>query len=179
MKSIVSFFVSVLFASAAAADVIDVAPGGFEVKAVAHIAAPPEKVYDALIAPSHWWNSEHTYSNNAANLTFDARAGGCWCETLPNGSVQHLVVVYADRPKVLRLKGALGPLQSLAVDGVFTWSLKPAADGTTDLAMDYRVGGYAKEGFADWSKAVDGVLSAQLARLKLYVETGSPEAKKP
>ncbi|HSZ74546.1 MAG TPA: SRPBCC family protein [Rhizomicrobium sp.] len=177
MKSIVSIFVSVLFASSASADVVDVAPGGFEVKSVMHVAAAPEKVYDALVQPSHWWNSEHTFSHNAANLTLDARAGGCWCETLPNGSVEHLVVVYADRPKVLRLKGALGPLQGLAVDGVFTWSMKPDKDGT-ELAMDYRVGGYVKEGFADWSNAVDGVLSGQLARLKLYIETGSPEMPK-
>ena len=159
----------------ASAAVVDVGPAGFTVTETAVVAAPPQRVYEALIEPSHWWSPEHTYSHNAANLSLDARAGGCWCETLPGcGSVQHLVVVAAIPGNILRLRGALGPLQAMAVDGSMTVALMPSAN-TTHLAMTYAVGGYSQRGFAELSRAVDGVLNEQVARLKRLVETGTPD----
>ena len=87
-------------AAPAAAGVVDVSTNGFTVQISTHIAAAPAKVYAALIDPARWWSSEHTFSGSAANLHLDAKAGGCWCETLPNGgSVVHLIVVYVDPGK--------------------------------------------------------------------------------
>ncbi len=71
--------------TASHAAVSDSAPSGFALTETAHIAAARDKVYAALIEPGHWWSSAHSFSGNAANFTLDARAGGCWCETLPNG----------------------------------------------------------------------------------------------
>ena len=155
----------------AVAAVDDVGRNGFQVTEHVQIAASPDRVYAALIHPAHWWSSDHTYSHNAANLTLDAKAGGCWCETMPDGgSVQHLVVVFASPGKALRLRGALGPLQGMAVDGALTVALK--ADGAaTDVQMTYAVGGYAKDGFDGISQAVDHVLGEQLASLKQSIET--------
>ena len=94
--------------------VSDVAANGFTLKIDAHIAAPPDKVYAALIEPARWWSSDHTFSGDAKNLHLEAKAGGCWCETLPRGgSVLHLLVVYIDPGKAIRLRGALGPFQGL------------------------------------------------------------------
>ena len=158
----------------AAAEVLNVAAGGFEVRETAHVAAPPDQVYAALLLPSRWWSSDHTFSRSAANLVLDAHAGGCWCETLPNGgSVQHLTVVYVSPGKALRLRGALGPLQGLAVDGAMTWSVQSAAGGT-DISMTYAVGGYVKDGFDDLSKGVDHVLGEQLVRLKKLIDETAP-----
>jgi uncharacterized protein YndB with AHSA1/START domain len=157
----------------AAAEVLNVAANGFEVRETAHTAAPPDQVYAALLQPAHWWSSDHTFSRSAANLVLDARAGGCWCETLPNGgSVEHLRVVYVAPGKTLRLRGALGPLQGLAVDGAMTLSVQGAAGGT-DISLTYAVGGYVKDGFDDLSKGVDHVLGDQLLRLKKLVD-GEP-----
>lgn len=157
----------------AAADVVSVAGNGFEVRETVHVAATADKVYAALLIPAHWWSSDHTFSHSAANLALDARAGGCWCETLPNGgSVEHLRVLYVAPGKALRLSGALGPLQAMAVDGTMTWSLKSAADGT-ELSMTYAIGGYKKDGFDELSKVVDRVLGEQVERLKKLVE-GAP-----
>jgi uncharacterized protein YndB with AHSA1/START domain len=169
-------FAAVLLAAAAstvpvAAGVIDVAATGFEVQETAHIAAPAAQVYAELTTPAHWWNSDHTFSGDAANLSLDAKAGGCWCETLPNGgSALHLTVVEVVPGKVLRLRGALGPFQGGGVDGAMTWVLKTAGDGT-DVSLTYVLGGYHKDGFEQLSKAADGVLADQVARLKRYVET--------
>ena len=154
----------------------DVASNGFTIVETADIAAPPDRVYETMLAPSRWWSSEHTYSQNAANLTLDARAGGCWCEMLPGGgSVQHMTVVNVIPGKLLRLRGALGPLQGLAVDGAVTFSLH-ALGSNTQLMLTYAVGGYAKQGFGEPAKAVDFVLGQQTDRLKRFIETGRTES---
>src|ERR1700704_6205463 len=106
----------ILGSSAAFADVVDSAPNGFTVKVAADAAAPAARVYQALTQQiASWWDKAHTWSGNAAYLSIDARPGGCFCEKLPNGGVQHMTVLYADPGKLLRLSGGLGPLQDLAV----------------------------------------------------------------
>ena len=161
-------------ASAVRAEVVDVQPIGFEVRAAVHIAAPPARVYEALTQIGRWWSSDHTFSRDASHLTLEAVAGGCMCEALPGGgSVVHLRVVYADPPKVLRLEGALGPMQGLGAAGHLTWTLEAKDDGT-ELVQTYDIGGHAKDGFNGLAPVVDRVLGEQAARLKQFVETGKP-----
>ncbi len=161
---------SLILPSGAEAEVISAASGGFEVRETAHVAASPDKAYAAMIQPSLWWSSDHTFSGNASNLTLDPHAGGCWCETLPDGgSVELLHVVYAAPGKTLKLRGALGPLQSMSVEGVMVWSVKPAAQGT-DITLSYSVVGYAKDGLEVMSKPVDRVIGEQIERLKKLID---------
>jgi uncharacterized protein YndB with AHSA1/START domain len=162
----------------AAAEVTSVASSGFEVREQVHVAAAPAAVYAALITPSRWWDSEHTYSGKAANLTLDAKAGGCWCEVWADGgSAVHMMVVYVAPGKTLRLRGALGPLQAMGTDGAMTLNVQSAGKGT-DLTVTYAVGGYSKDGFETLSKAVDHVLGEQVARLQKLAETGSAGSAK-
>jgi hypothetical protein len=57
-----------------------------------------------------------------------------------------------------------------------SWVLKPAGNGS-DLSVTYTLGGYHKDGFEQWSKGVDSVLTEQVARLQRRVETGSPDRR--
>src|SRR5271169_5896959 len=119
------------FAGPAAAEVRSVTPNGFEVITIATIAAPADRVYAALGEVGRWWSPAHTFSRDAANLSMELRAGGCFCERLKDGgSVQHLQVVYAAPGQGLRLRGALGPLQTEGVEGTLGWTLKPGEGGT-------------------------------------------------
>jgi hypothetical protein len=162
-----------LVAGAARAAVTDKSAAGFEVVETASIAAPPGKVWDALMRPYKWWSGQHSWSGDAKNLSFDG--SGCFCEQLPRGGVRHMTIVYADGKSQLRLFGALGPLQFTGASGHLGVTLKPAGAGT-DVAMSYDVGGYAKGGLAEtFAGPVDGVLGEQLKRLKAYVETGKPQ----
>lgn len=155
----------------AAAEVISAGQNGFETRATVHVTAAPDKAYAALLQPARWWSSEHTFSGSAANLTLDARAGGCWCETLTDGgSVEHMRVVYFAPGKLLRLRGALGPLQGLGVEGAMTMSVKAAASGA-DITMSFAAGGYVKDGFDALSKGVDHVLGDQLERLRKLIDS--------
>jgi uncharacterized protein YndB with AHSA1/START domain len=155
----------------AAAAVTQSGPAGFTVAETAHIAAPPERVFAMLVTPARWWSSDHTFSHDAANLSVDARAGGCWCERLPNGgSAEHMRVILSAPGQTLRLTGALGPLQQMPVQAVMTFAFKPSGDGT-DLTMTYAVGG---AGLETLSTVVDRVLGEQVGRLKAAIETGRP-----
>jgi uncharacterized protein YndB with AHSA1/START domain len=155
----------------AAAAVTQSGPAGFTVAESAHIAAPPDQVYAMLTTPARWWSSDHTFSHDAANLSLEPRAGGCWCERLPGGgSVEHMRVVYVAPGRMLRLQGALGPLQEMPVQGVMTITLAGASAGT-DVTLTYAVGG---SGLEPISGAVDQVLGEQVDRLKAAVETGRP-----
>lgn len=163
----------------ARADVVDSAAGGFTVKVTVNIHAAPAEVYRRLVNNiGDWWNPAHTFSGDAHNLSIDDRPNGCLCEKLPNGgSVRHLEVIYVQPGKLLRMTGGLGPLQSLAVAGVATFTIAPEADGTR-LELTYSVGGYSAGGLNFLSQPVDMVLTEQMKRLKNYVETGKAGAEK-
>ena len=164
-----------LFASLAHAEVADSSTAGFTIKHTAVIAAPVEKVFATLLEVGKWWNSEHTYSGDAKNMTIDPRAGGCFCEKLEGaGSIEHMHVVLVMPSQMLRMVGALGPMQEEGMIGSLTWDLGKSGDGTK-LTSTYRVGGYyAGPGMTKLSQLVDSVVGEQFGRLKNYIEKGKP-----
>lgn len=164
----------------AAAEVVNVSPSGFLIKQEIIVKLTPGQSYQALVNVGGWWNPAHTYSGNARNLSIDARPGGCFCEQLPNGGVQHLAVVYAVPGQILRMTGALGPMQGSGLAGSMTWqitALPPGAGGqpSSKLSLTYSVGGYLQGGFEQMAPAVDGMLAEQIGRLKNFADTGKPE----
>jgi hypothetical protein len=158
----------------AAAEVIRATDNSFVTRHEVVVTANPKAVWLALIAPAGWWRSEHTWSGAAANLTLTPQAGGCFCETIPEvnepgrftlqGSVEHMRVIQAYPESALRMVGALGPLQSEPVTGVLTIAISKAEKGTR-IVWEYNVGGAMRFEVPVISKAVDGVMAAQLAAL--------------
>lgn len=155
------------------------------------VAADAKQVWLALISPSTWWRSEHTWSGDSANLTLKPQAGGCFCETIPEvdepgrftleGSAEHMRVVQAYPEAALRMVGALGPLQSEPVTGVLTISLTKVPKGTR-IVWEYNVGGAMRYEVPVISKAVDGVMGAQIAALAKplgVVEVPPPRSAAP
>ena len=141
------------------------------------VKAAPDKAYAAAVDIAHWWSSDHTYSGDAKNLHRDAKAGGCWCEMLKDGGVEHMRVVLAMPGKLLRLSGGLGPLQSGALNGTLTFQFKASDEGSS-IAVSYLISGYFKDGLDKVGSGVDQVLGAQLQRLQQLIDTGSaPEAR--
>jgi uncharacterized protein YndB with AHSA1/START domain len=161
-------------------EVIESTTAGFLVRNTATINAPPAKVYAALTdSIGGWWDPAHTFSQDARNLSLDGKPGGCFCEQLPDGGgVQHMRVVYASPDKLLRLSGAIGPLQEAALVGTMSWNLQQTGGGTA-VELSYAVGGFRAGGFRDLATVVDGVLRGQLARLRAFVETGRPDGPLP
>lgn len=168
-------------ATPAAAKVTEASDRGFVVRHLAEVPASLEETWAMLVKPADWWDSAHTWSQSADNLTLEPRAGGCFCETLPaaspakttvaklpaRGSVEHMRVIYVERPRALRMSGLLGPLQADAASGVLTIQLKAAEGegGKTQILLEYTVGGFLRTPVDKMAPAVDGVLGGQLARL--------------
>lgn len=166
------FALIVCGAAHATAEVLDKSAAGFTVKTVVTIAAPPDRVFSALVQEiGSWWEPAHTFSGDAKNLRITPAPGGCFCETLPNGGgVQHAVVVNVVPGQLLRLTGGLGPLQEAAIAGTLSWQLEPAQGGGTTASVTYVVAGAFPGGLEKIAPAVDTVIGGQLRRLKAHVE---------
>ncbi len=173
-----------LFATPLHAEVADKSDAGFVVRGEVAIAKTPLEVWAALIAPARWWNKSHSWSGDAANLYMDAQATGCFCELLPRakdspestrrGSVEHMHILFADPGKLLRMSGALGPLQGEAAHGTLSVSLKPdgQADGSgSKLKWEYVVGGYMRLPADQIAPAVDGMITEQFTRLAALLDS--------
>lgn len=172
--------IAILAATPAHAEVTAQTDNGFAVSHTVAVSVGPEEAFAMLRTPAKWWAKEHTWTGNAENLYMDAQAGGCFCELIPNeattesgapqrtlrGSVQHMQIVYVDPGKLLRLSGALGPMQGEAMAGTLTITLA-AVKGGTKLTFDYVVGGFSRIPVGQLAPAVDGVMGEQASRLAM------------
>lgn len=156
------------------AEVVAADDDQFVTRAEAVVETDLKETWLALISPARWWSSEHTWSADAGNLTLTPQAGGCFCERIPEvdepgrftleGSVEHMRVIQAYPEVALRMQGALGPLQSEPVIGILTIALTEADEGTR-IVFEYNVGGQMRYEVPAISRAVDGVMTLQLAGL--------------
>ncbi len=171
-------FIAACAISASSLGANQATPMGFAVRLDLTIQAPPAKVYQALLGRvGEWWDSAHTYSQDSRNLTIDARPGGCFCERLADGGgVEHMRIIFLKPFELVRMAGALGPLQGSGLAGSMSWKLSPVATGTK-LELFYNVGGYMDGGFDKIAPMVEGMLTGQVQRLKVFAETGYPTEK--
>jgi len=165
------------FATGADAKVVSQSNTGFVVVHEVGVALDPKAAYDAFVKVGSWWNGDHSYSGDAKNISIDAKAGGCWCETLPNGgSVRHMTVVNANPGVMLVFSGGLGPLQFMGVAGSMTIKFKAQGKGA-HVIVTYAVGGYDADDFKDISAGVDSVLGEQIKRFAAFISTANPDRK--
>ncbi|ARU15519.1 SRPBCC family protein [Croceicoccus marinus] len=158
-------------AAPAHAEIVELEDDFFVVRHAATVSVSRDEAWDALLSPSGWWNAEHSFSGSAENFSLEPEAGGCFCEVLPasderpaTGSVRHLEVVLVDPGRLLRLSGALGPLQREPLSGVLTITVEPVAEGTR-MQFEYAVGGPSRLELPVIAPAVDAVIGDQLSRL--------------
>jgi hypothetical protein len=176
MKHLILLALSgLLIATPAAAEVKSQSPIGFVSGHSAEVSAKPDDVWRRLIIPKDWWNPAHSWFGKADGFYIDAQAGGCFCELAKEqsasaksevrSSVEHMRVIFADPNKVLRMQGALGPLQSEAVVGTLTVAIEPLKQGAgSKLSFNYTVGGYSRFPMDKMAVAVDQVIADQFAR---------------
>jgi hypothetical protein len=169
-QSLIAIAVAALAApTMASAEVVDASPTFLTVRQSLALSVPPARAYAAFAEVSRWWSKDHTYSGNAANLTLDLRPGGCFCERLGTGGIEHLRVVLAWPGKRLVLSGLLGPTLYQATGGVMDVDIKKAGTGTA-LTITYRIGGMRDAEGAKLARQVDTVLAEQFRRYKAHVE---------
>ena len=155
------FFVLFLLSPVSQAKVVITNDNNFIIEHEVVVPINVKDSYRLLGKPSRWWNAEHTWSGDAKNMSMQLKAGGCFCEQWNDSSVMHAQVITAQPGAVLRLQGALGPLQDMAVTGVLSFSLKQEHSGTR-VQLRYRVRGIDSHQLAGLDAAVDTVLGEQL-----------------
>jgi len=176
LSTLIAIILAVTISNIARGEVLDSDTNGFTSRNTTTIAADRLVAYVAVVSDiGNWWSSDHTVSGNAENMFIDASIPGCFCETLGQGTgLVHLTVTFVNPGVMLRLTGGLGPLGLMGVAGNMTYEFEET-DGETTVILQYAVGGYMQGGLDTVASAVDGVLAESLQRLKLFVETGSPE----
>ncbi|HET9485361.1 MAG TPA: hypothetical protein VFO79_15475 [Xanthomonadales bacterium] len=152
-----------LFALPVHAELTQSAPDALESRHVFRIEKTPAEAWRVLIKPQRYWPRDHTWSGDPGNLSLEARAGGCFCEKWKDASAEHGRVVMSQKDALLRIRGAFGPLQALAVTGVVTVELS-AKDGGTEAIVTYRVSGDSLHQLDKFAPVVDKVIGQQFGR---------------
>lgn len=163
--------------TAANAEVISANPNGLHVRETVQLVVPTDNAWDAFARIRDWWNKEHTYSGDSANLTLTLTPGGCFCERIPTGGgIEHMRVTYIEPGKRVVLTGSLGPLLFQATAGVMDVQVERIAGGSK-VTLDYRAAGFAEGGADKLAPVVDGVLADQMRRYRLYARAKPSELK--
>jgi len=158
----------VLVPATASAEVVSAGAHGFEIRQSIAIVIPQPAAYDAFTQIPQWWDADHTYSGDSANLSLSLTPGGCFCESLPSGGgVEHMRVAYVVPGERLVLTGALGPLLYEATAAVMDVTVERIAGGSR-LVLNYRAAGFANGGADKLAPLVDKVLGDQMARYRKF-----------
>lgn len=161
-----------MVAAPAHAELKDSSPSGFTVENTITVPVDAKTAWRALVKDVHrWWPRDHTWWGEKGKLTIDARAGGCFCERSGNREAQHMSVAMVVPNELLRMRGALGPLQGMGLDGVLEFRFKPLEKGEgTQITLFFRNGGYTPDDLSKFAPVVDKVQAQQLGGLGKFLE---------
>ncbi|WP_240913763.1 ATPase [Sphingomonas sp. HDW15A] len=166
--------IAALASAPASAAVVQSGPNSFAIKHSVNLVIPPDQAYAALGELPRWWNKDHTYSGDSANLSLSLKAGGCFCERLEKGGgIEHMRVTLVQPGERVVMTGALGPLLFEGVSGVMDFKVERIAGGSK-VTLDYRAAGFANGNAAELAPAVDKVLGEQLRHYREYVVQRKP-----
>lgn len=179
-----------MLAAPAHAEIKTQSETGFNIVHSAKIEAGADEIWKRLTMPKLWWSKSHSWSGSAEGFYLDMQANGCFCELFQEkqkngklktvGSVEHMRVIFALPSKVLRMRGALGPLQSEAMTGTLTIAMEPLKGKTagTQISFSYVVGGYMRYKTEKIAPVMDKVIAEQFAGLiKPFKKVGAIEEK--
>ena len=153
------------------ASIVDSSFHGFTIMHEMELENEPSEAFRAFVEDlAKWWNGSHSFSANAENMYFNLEDKGCLCESWGEGNlVRHMDLVNLQPGSLIVLRGGLGPLQMMAVQGSMSISFEPIETGTK-VRLVYRVGGYAPSGLASLARPVDYVLGEQMQRFEQFMK---------
>ncbi|MFJ6025682.1 hypothetical protein ACIQC9_13905 [Brevundimonas sp. NPDC092305] len=169
LRSLLAAAALALCATPAAAEVVEKSADHFVLKYNIGLETTPEDIYLSIGDVGQWWDSAHTYSGDARNLTLPLEVGACFCEAMPDGTTfEHGRVLEADPELGVLLDAPLGPLKGKTTMSRLSIGWSGVHMGW-ELVMTYVVRGPGVGAYAD---AVDGVMRVQYGRLIYFVEYG-------
>jgi uncharacterized protein YndB with AHSA1/START domain len=154
------------------AEVLRSAPDAMVIEHRFSMPVTPELAWEVLIHPERYWPDDHTWSGKASNMSLAPEAGGCFCERWQDGSAEHGRIIMAQRGRLLRFRGSLGPFQEMAVSGVLTVKLS-AIEGGTEAVVTYRLSGDDSHALDAAATVVDGVIGEQFGNFAKLASGGN------
>jgi len=169
LRSILATAILWLTAFPAAAEVVARHADGFTLRYAVALETTADDVRGSLADLPSWWDPAHTYTGEATRLSMTLEPGGCWCETLADGTVfRHATVISVDPEHQAVLHAPLGPLHETATRADLTYRWAPENKGWL-ISVDFVVEGPGLGAAAD---AVDTVMQGGFDRFVRYVEYG-------
>jgi hypothetical protein len=138
---------------------------GFALRHEVSTTLAPGEVWDRLLEPNTWWDPEHTYSGDAANLSLADEAGAYWREDWSGGSVLHGQILLMKTGEQLVLSAPFGPLMATGARCIWSITLTPDGQGGTTIQSTHRVVGAPGTGLEELAGPVDFVMGNGLRRL--------------
>jgi hypothetical protein len=174
-RTILMLVISTITVCTSHASVVSSTTSGFVIKHSVVVKKSPDAAFESFASKvQDWWDPAHTYTGKSENVSIDLKPNGCFCERLgPQGFVVHMTLTYSDPGKLLRMTGALGPVQQFAATGVMTLEFQPMG-GDTLVNFTYSVAGDIPNGADKLAPVVDRVLVGQMNRFERFVNTGRP-----
>ena len=144
---------------------LDLKINGFQFIQEIPIAAPPAKVWSALLNVGGWFQFD---ASNKNKITLEAWIGGRWIAEFPDNVVSLMgIVTHIEPEKLLRISGQIG-LTHLPVTNVVIFELQPKSDNkSTLLRLGNRTFGFMDD---DVQKRQAGGWSHLLPQLKSLAE---------
>jgi uncharacterized protein YndB with AHSA1/START domain len=158
-----------LVSTPASAEVVSSNANGFHIRHIVQVVVPAQLSYRAFTNLPAWWDNEHTYSGDPANMSLSPTAGGCFCERVPKtgGSVEHMRVALVEPGSRIVMTGSLGPLLYEATTGVMDVKVERIAGGSR-VTLDYKAAGFANGNAPRLAPLVDSVLGNQMKRFRAF-----------
>jgi len=161
--------IGLLSASPAAAEVVERHADGFTLRFAVDMETSAGDVFLSIQNIGGWWDSAHTYSGDAANLSLSLEPNGCFCEALPDGTLfEHGRLRRFDDDHLV-LDAPLGPLKGRATMADLTFSWPDAGSGVA-VSMTFVVEG---PGLGALAAPVDQVMATQFNRFVADVSSQS------
>jgi hypothetical protein len=172
LKPLIVVAALALSALPAAAEVVSRTADSFTLRYAVGAEIAREDIPGALEDLPKWWDSAHTYSGSAANLSLDLLPGGCWCEKLADGTdFAHgrTVSIAADR---FVFDAPFGPLRGKTTKAELSVTWPVANRGVTPTWTMVVEG----PGIGAMADGVDAVMGAGYLRWLHYLEYGETPA---
>lgn len=173
---LIALLVALGYAGNVPAEVTEASASSFTLAQRIIVIADQPASFQALLHPERWWSKAHTWSGSASNLSLDPRGGGCFCERWSGGEVEHARVLFIKHDSLVRLQGAFGPMQAMAVTGVLEFELTPGKDGT-QIDLRYLVTGADASKLDAIAPLADKMLAEQMGALKALLDAQGQAAR--
>lgn len=168
LKALLAAAAAALLAAPASAEVVSRTADSFTLRYAVGAEIAPEDIPGTLQDLPKWWDSAHTYSGSAANLSLDLTPGGCWCERLADGTNFDHGRTVSVAPDRFVFDAPFGPMRGKATKAELTVSWPTANRGWTPTWIMVVEG----PGIGAMADGVDAVMGAGYQRWLHYLEYG-------